>query len=567
MSIEIKKPTWPLLLFSLPFLSVGIGFLLISILPTLYLAIVVPQWDRVPATILSTNLEVSYGDGTTYQAVAQYKYQINNQDYVNDKVGFSRGNDNIGQWQSNAYQLMLNAQQSNEPMMAFVHPKRPEKSYLFADLRWGLLGMKMIFVVVFGGVGGAAFISAFIKFPTQRIKTKASSRGRMNASQSDHIYSSTRTIFWSYLIIGVLVAAISSPALFSIIEEWESGNKLILLALIFPLVAVGFLFAALKEGFRILKFGRSPLIMKPYPASVGGHLGATVQVNSPYVPNQKFQVSLNCVNRVTTRSGGKSKTHEHNVWHDEGFAFTERAPNGKTRLRFAFNLPSSVSETSEPSNNYYFWRLDLNATLSGQTFKRSFRVPVQKTPGAEPTQQYLADQHPLMDQLIDERIERLNINQQGYEFTYTIPRFAYPYERLGGVVFGGVFIASGIGASLGGAPFIFPLLFVPIGSLIAIGSLKAYLTAAYIRISPNGVSRLNSVIGLFKKAQHIKTSELASFKISQASTWKNSQGPSRHYYAIHAHGEQKQKIEVIDRVEGRDSAEVLCERFNNLINT
>jgi hypothetical protein len=306
--------------------------------------------------------------------------------------------------------------------------------------------------------------------------------------------------------------------------------------------------------------------MKPYPASVGGHFGATVQVNSTYEPNQRFQVTLNCMNRVTSRSGGKSQTREHSVWHDEGFAFVERTPNGKILLRFAFNLPNSVPETSEPSNNYYFWRLDLNATVANRAFKRSFTVPVQKVAGAEPSRQFLADQHPFMDQLIDERINQLNIKQQSNELTYTIPRFAYPYERLGGVIFGGIFVASGIGASLGGAPFIFPLLFVPIGALIAIGSLKAYLTAAYITVSPNGVHRLNSLIGLFKKNKIIHTQDLTSLKISQASTWKSNQGPSRHYYAIHAHGKQKQKIVIIDRVEGRDSAEVLCERFNNLIN-
>ena len=74
-----SKQTSPLflMLFALPFAGVGVGFLLFSIIPSLYEWQQMASWRPVQATVLSAELETHRGDdSTTYQAVARYRYSI-----------------------------------------------------------------------------------------------------------------------------------------------------------------------------------------------------------------------------------------------------------------------------------------------------------------------------------------------------------------------------------------------------------------------------------------------------------------------------------------------------------
>ncbi|WP_196159390.1 DUF3592 domain-containing protein [Reinekea sp. G2M2-21] len=563
MAVTFRKPSWPALLFSLPFFGVGLGFLFISVIPTLYLGATVPGWDRIPATLSSVNLSVSHGDSTSYQAQASYYYDVDGQRYQGNQVGFSKGSDNVGRWQQNAYRVLKQAYDSNEPMFAYVHPDEPERVYLFADIRWGLLGFKLIFVVVFGGVGGGLFFSSFL---VSSRKQSPLNDGVLDAettatASSSPIYSSARVIVWSYLGIAVFIAAVSSPILFDFWDEWSSGNKAILIAMVFPVIAVGFFVAFFKEWLKLLKFGRSPLLLSPYPASVGGHLAATVNTNIAYQRGQQVRVIVSCINRYTSRSGGKSRTRETTIWHSEGLAYIERSSQGKTRLRFAFNLPDHVPTTTPSSKNYHFWRVDIDTTVGGTAFKRAFTVPVMRVRGAQPTQQFLADQHPQLNELTESRLALLHIEEQVNQLVITEPRFSYIYERMGGILFGAVFMGSGIGVSMAGAPFIFPLVFCPIGFLFFWISLRNLLTKVVTTATVDGLHQQRSFIGLIRKQQTIAADELSALDINKATGWESSQTAKRHFFTLLAKGRGKQTMKLIERVEGKEAATVLKDKI------
>ncbi len=565
MSIKFRKPTWPLLLSSLPFFSVGIGFLLLSILPTLYLGASVAMWDRVSATLTAANLESYSGDGTTYRATASYRYEYKGKQYSSTQVGFSDGSDNIGDWQYDTGRQLERIYSGEKVVNAYVNPNSPANSYLYPDIRWGLLGFKLIFTVVFGGIGGFMFFASFISRPNSVVELKGGNARATQKSQSDHIYSSARKTFFFLLGIAIFVGAVSSPVLFAIAEEWNSGNKAILIALIFPLASLGLFIAAVKEGLRLLKFGRSPLVMSPYPAGIGGHLGATIQINTPYQSQQRFKVLLNCVHRYTTRSNGKSQTSQQTVWHEEGLAYVERGINNKTKLRFAFNIPAGQPETSKASSSYHYWRIDVAADMPGTKFKRSFEVPVLKVQNPSSTQQYLAVDHSAMAELVDHRISKINADDRGSEIELTVPRFSYTLERLGSMLFGSVFVGAGVGVSIGGAPFIFPLLFVPIGSIIFLITLRNYITAIRVIVNKEGISCRRSFIGILKKEKEISIANLDGFSIKKASTWQSNSGTTRYYFAINANNRYGKHITVVDRVEGKESAEALVKKFDKII--
>jgi hypothetical protein len=565
MAIKFRKPSWALTLFSLPFLGVGLGFLFVSIIPTLYLGVVAPNWSQVSATLLSASLDVSYGDSTTYNARASYQYRFQGQTYISDRVGINSGNDNIGDWQYRTGRSLENSFANQQPVIAYVNPKSPGTALLKPDIRWSLVGFKMIFVIVFGGLGGWLFIASIIELPNALSRFTRNGKKVRQQAQSDHIYSSARSLFWVLLGLATFVSAISSPVLFSFIDEWKSGNKAIVIALLFPIIGLGLFIAAAREGLRIRKFGRSPLVMSPYPAAIGGYLGAKVHINSSVPPSQRFKVSLSCIQRVTTRSGGKSKTSDVTRWHEEGMAYVERAQGNTTLLRFSFNIPANLHESSDKTGQRYFWRIDIESVISGVKFKRSFEVPVLNVEQPVPTNRYLAKDHPGMVELTFDRIEQLDAEDRGNEFEVSFPRFSYPLERLGGVVFGAIFVGSGIAASMGGAPFIFPLLFVPIGGIIAIVSLVYYLTAAQVLVRNDGVFRRSSFLGLTKKLKSIPAQSISEIHLKPASTWENSSGPKRYYFLIEAIGEQGQKVKLIDRIEGKDTANALIDRFNTIL--
>ncbi|MDN3648034.1 DUF3592 domain-containing protein [Reinekea marina] len=565
MALTFKKPSWAVTLFSLPFLGIGVGFLLFSIIPTIYIGVSAPFWDTVPAKLISANLEVSHGDSTTYLATARYQYQFLGQEYISDRVGISSSNDNIGDWQYDKGRELEWLLSKGRNIEAVVNPRKPHQSYLYPEIRWGLVGFKMIFVVVFGGFGALLFVGSIIKKPNTVIVEKSGDDKVIQSAQSKPIYSSARLTLWVYLGMSVVISMLSFPVVFAFQDEWSSGNKLIVLALIFPAISVFCIFATVREAWRLKKIGRSPLIMSPFPAGIGGYLGAKVLFNTDYDSLARYQVSLNCIHKYTTRSGSKSETKEVTRWHEEGFAYIERAQNNKTLLRFNINIPSKLPQTSEGSD-YHFWRLNIERISAGVKIKRSFTVPVHEVENAQPTHQYLAAEHPAMLELSVDRIDQLNAKDNGTEFEVWFPRFSRIGERLASFLFGSVFVGSGYGVHLAGGPFIFPLIFIPIGGLFALHSLVTFLTEFRVMVRAEGVFRRSSLVGVYKKLKSLPVDSIASVDIQKAATWETSGANKRHYYSVQAKPKQGKGILLIDKVEGKESAEMIRDRFLSILN-
>lgn len=564
--MKFQKPNLVLMLFALPFFLIGAGFLVLSIIPSLYLAVAAPHWPQVPAQLEYANLSTHRGDdSTSYLAEARYRYQINGISYVSDRVGIATSADNVGDWQYNTARRLESLYASNQPVTAYVNPSNPEKAILFPQMRWGLFAFKMIFVVVFGGFGAGMMFAAFVKSPSARIASGQKGQPVKQQSHSDAIYSGARAKFWIMLVMSLVFTAISVAVSLVIPEEYQSGNKAVLLVLIFPLASLFMVVTTIKEARQLLRFGRSPLVLSPSPAGIGGHLNATIDINTPYKAGQHYRVTLCCVNRRRTGSGKNSSTSETIKWVEEGIAYTELSQSGGTRLRFAFNIPEHLPETEPASRNYHFWRLDLEAEIGRSMIQRSFDVPVQKVHSPAPATRYLATENPMMPALNDHRIGALDMQDRNTEVEFYVPRFAYFKDRFFSFIFGAIFLGSGIGVSIAGAPFIFPLIFVPIGAIFCLTSLYGLLTSIKTMVREDGIYRQTSFIGLYKKNSHISFKEFGHFTLKPAMMWQNAQGARRHFFSIVARSDLNKKIVVVERVEGKGAAEELIERFNEVM--
>lgn len=149
-----RNGSWLLGLFALPFAAVGVGMLLLGVLPTLYDWSRMQFWQPAQATLVSAQLNTSRSSkSTTYHVTARYRYQVAGRAYEGNRVAISGGGDNVGDFQEALGERLEHALQNGQPVPIWVSPSNPAEAVIDRNLRPGLLAFQMVFVVVFGGVG------------------------------------------------------------------------------------------------------------------------------------------------------------------------------------------------------------------------------------------------------------------------------------------------------------------------------------------------------------------------------------------------------------------------------
>lgn len=186
--------------------------------------------------------------------------------------------------------------------------------------------------------------------------------------------SKAAIILW---IMAIAFIGLSLPAVLAIPKEWDKDNKLILIALVFPVAGFGLGIAATRSVIRMRKFGRSELELHTLPGVLGGTFSGSVEIPSKVNAEDGFKVRLLCVRRTTSGSGKNRSTHEHVEWEEEKTLLKEYLVHerDKTGLPVFFNLPYSLSETKN-GNPAIVWRLEINAAVPGVDYATQFEVPV-----------------------------------------------------------------------------------------------------------------------------------------------------------------------------------------------
>ena len=165
---------WLLGLFALPFAAVGVGMLLLSVLPTLYDWARMQWWQPVPATVVAARLETSRSSkSSSYTVKATYRYQVAGREYQGERVAISGGGDNVGDFQEALGARLEQALRDGAPVQVWVSPSDPADAVIDRSLRPGLLALKMVFVMVFGGVGVGLLV--YVLRPTRAPQGRAGS--------------------------------------------------------------------------------------------------------------------------------------------------------------------------------------------------------------------------------------------------------------------------------------------------------------------------------------------------------------------------------------------------------
>jgi len=557
-------------IFALPFFGTGV-WMLWAVSNVFVDAFQTQDWVPVEARLLSGGYTSHRGDDSyTYEAYARYTYNVQGQTFVADRVGLSSGSDNIGSYQQQIGNKLSGAHSRGESILVYVDPNDPSQAIIDRSIRWGMVGFKSIFLFVFGGVGLGLLIFVW-RAPKEKDKSDpryADSPWLLDDDwQTATIRSSSKASMYGVWAFAALWNLISAPLPFVMYDEVvNKGNYLALVALLFTAVGIGLLTWAIRRTLEWRRFGASPVTLDPFPGSIGGHVGGTIDLAIPHDSSIEYQLSLTNIKSYISGSGKNRSRNEKAKWQDMIVAHAESTGRG-TRLTFRFDVPEGLDESdADRDDTYYIWRLNLSAELDGTDLDRSFDIPVYATATQSRSLSRLAverstgRQTAMADKAVLEIIKLVH-NAGGRSMKYPAGRNFL--ASLPGFIVGSVFAAVGWFVAADAGVF-FGSVFGGIGALVAVGTLYSMLNSLEVSRDSNGIRTVRRILGIPVKRSSMGSHEFVMFK-------KNSrfqtQGAGKHvmHYSIYAVGRHGDKVVVGEGFKGDSQAEAAIRLIDDVL--
>ena len=560
-----------LFLFSLPFAAFGIGFFIFMVYPDVSDWLDSRSWQPVSATLLSAKLETHHSSkSSTYEAMATYHYQFNGQEYTGKRVSLSHGADNIGSFQQTLGHQLERLYRTQQPLQIWVNPDRPQQALINRDLRWGLLSLKMIFVVAFAGIGLALMYSAFRSKPASASSSPVYNSGDtkpwLNHKQwsSPVIRSSAKKTLWVMWLFALVWNGLTMPVATQIPGELQKGEWGVLFILIFNVIGVVILIMAVRKTLEWRRFGVTLLTMDPHPGAIGGHVGGTIDVKLPYHPGRKFKIVLSNIHSYVSGTGKNRSRHEKVIWQDVVEVEGTYGMQG-SRIPFCFEVPDKLRASEQYSNSYYKWTVAVSADLPGVDLDRDFEIPVF------PTKQHstLNVQHHqqssvLADSHVTDNDSPLQIRQHSASGKTEL---YYPPGRAKGMAMvlaltGSAFMAvavffafkywSGHGSI---ATFlIFGGVFFMVGLLMDCGAIYTLTNSLQVFVDSDGIKAIRKIAGIALFQRNVASHDVHEIKIE-----RGAQSGNTVYYSIFAYTRQRRRIKIGESFIGASSAEKIAD--------
>ncbi len=561
-------------LFALPFFSVGV-WMLWSVGNTFVDASQMGNWVGTEAQLSRGGYETHRGDDSdTYEAYAAYRYEFNGQQFDGDRVALSKGGDNIGSYQENIGRSLQNAASSGDTITIFVDPDDPSNSIIDREIRWGLIGFKSIFLFVFGGIGLGLLIVAW-RAPREKDATLPEYQGAPwllnDAWQTATIKSTSKSSMWGAWLFAALWNLISAPLPFVLYEEiFDKENYIAIVGVLFPVVGIGLLIWAVRRTLEWTTFGPAPVTLDPFPGSIGGHVGGTIDLNIPFNSENAFAVTLTNAHSYRSGSGKNRSQREKAVWQKNLVAHAATGPQG-TRLTFRFEVPENCRESdTDKDDSYHLWRLNLRATLPGTDLDRDYELPVYATATSSRFLSNIAvERSENLQGAADDRAVRelVNLESTGSGKRMFFPAGRHVGSAIGGFVIGAIFAAAGWFLVVQEGQTIFGSVFGGVGALIGLGCLYLMLNSLEVLQVDREIRTVRRLLGIPVSRKSMQRDGFESFR--KDSAFKTQSG-SKHviYYSIEAVDRYGNKLIVGEGFKGENEAaaaiRIISEEFGLL---
>jgi len=547
-------------IFALPFFGTGV-WMLWAVSSTFVEAYQMQGWVQVEAQLSAGGYETHSGDDSyTYEAYAEYAYQYDGQTFIAKRVGITGGADNIGSYQQQQGNKLSQAHARGEPIRIYVNPEDPSQAIIDRGVRWAMVGFKSIFLFVFGGVGLGLLILVW-----RAAKEKDKSDPRFADSpwllnddwQTATIRSSSKASMYGMWAFAAFWNLISAPLPFVMYDEVvNKKNYLALVALLFTAVGIGLFVWATRLTLEWRRFGRTPVVLDPFPGSIGGHVGGTIELGLPFDAANDFQLSLTSLHSYMSGSGKNRSRKESAEWQDTIVAHAEAGTRG-TKLTFRFDVPDGEKESdAEQDDSYYLWRLNFSAELEGTDIDRSFEIPVYATRTHSRNLSKLAvergrdKQTAIADKAVLNAV-MLKQSASGRSMFYPIGRNIG--ASLAGFVVGSVFAAVGGFLIVSEGLRLFGSIFGGIGALVAIGTIYSMANSLEVSRDVNGIKTVRRVFGIPVKRSHMGSHSFVEFR-KDSRFQSNGGGKHVMHYSIYALDTHGAKVVVGEGFKGESEA-------------
>ena len=555
-----------LCLFALPFAGVGVfmGYLTVA---TLVEWVSMRSWVRVDAEIVSVNLQQNSGsDSTTYEVTASYRYVYDGQEYTGSRVALHAGSDNIGDYHQNTYRELSGYR--GETFRCFVDPSSPTEAVLYRDLRYGLVGFYLLFVVLFGGAGFGLVAAGLVG------SRKTKRHEELEALHPDEpwlqnedwhegrIHSSTKAAFITSAVFAGVWNLISMPVVVFAHEQiFDPDNRVALVALLFPVVGIGLVVWAARSLIRWRKFGESIFEMRTIPGVIGGPLEGTIRTSVNVRPEAGFDVMLSSIHRYRSGSGKSRSTHEKVLWQKLYRAALDRSSAG---IPIAFQVPYDCEPTEDAdADNQRIWKLEVKAEVEGVDYHVQFEVPVFRTEHSSPLAPDPSDGVDPPFRVDVPLAEQLRKSGARVEHLASGRRFVFPMARHVGsalalTLFFAVLTGITVGPWYSDAPRLFPWVFGLFDVLIFLGVLDMWFFSSRIDVREGGLS---FAAGLFGGRRR----ELSRTDIEKVAPKRGMQSGNKLFYQIEILEHGGKTHVAAKRLPDLDTAERLAAEIEKIL--
>lgn len=332
-------------------------------------------------------------------------------------------------------------------------------------------------------------------------------------------------IFWN---------AISWISVFAGWHQVDRGEKAVWLILLFPLVGLFVLWAAIYQTIRARKFGRPVFLPTGVPGVIGGYLGGVIHVPAAVQPEADVRLALQACRTTVTGSGKDRSVQTDVLWEHEVRIDREHLSSGPAGcdLPVLFHIPAgqpdSELKTSDPRT---YWRLRAQAAVPGVDFETMFEVPVFATgeTAAEPE-----PDKPLLPEYREETatpealaaagITRLPAGPGGHP----VISFSSRHIRGPKIVITALALSLTVGVTtLGHFGLWVPAIFVGIFDLILLLSAYSFWTGdTVIEVQPSEVVVRSQKLGGWKE-QRLPRNQIALVRCE-----KSMRNGEKHYFKL-----------------------------------
>lgn len=391
--------------------------------------------------------------------------------------------------------------------------------------------------------------TAFLANPKWQTNTIDSDAG------SEYKFSWLLAIFWN---------ALTWTAIFlggeNILKAFDENPVFYFFAL-FPVIGVWVVYRAIAQTLAWKKFGKTPLVMDPFPGHLGGSVGGYVDVPVAYDLNHQVKISLSCLHHYWRKSGGDNEKTTDAVWQDSIIIRPEPAIN-KTRIQFSFSPTAELPESQPDGTDTYVWEVHIYFPLVGHDFDRKFVLPVIK-----------ATEQEIISASRFTKISLEHVNRVVKSGKTRVPKitrsatstdFYYPLLRNKGLGFGLIIV----GLLLGGFSWFMQQQFsdfMPMTSLLMFGMIALITTALSllgcymllhsisVDVSPGGIDIKHKLLG-FRFGDKIDVESIADIVKHKSGSTRGGKS-TRVWYSLKVIEKNGQESTVGDSLEGSSYAE------------